>query len=515
MATHAETSTVKVSEIEVPEGFNPRHRFDEAALAQLAASIEKNGITTALTVARDNGHYRLIDGERRLRAAKIAGVKQVPVLIREDEDGLAAALVANVQREDLDPIEEAHALKRLSELEGLGTQKALAEQVGKPTAYVSGRLRLLALPEGCHAAIASGGVPLAAEPNLRVIAKASPEVAVAAVELASSEDVDASDLVDRPANILQALAAREDGPFIRYVTNGVTIRELVADVEKATELEVRLEQALDSDSSYYADHLYFRLEEQDADRLRASGKLIEFPPDWEHGPDQLYLVDEELAADLAVAAVERAEREAEKRRKEAEKAAKAQAKEAGVELSGDAPAADQLREVERSGRRKERDAQKREAERAAGFNADLGVALVKRRGAQSRKAHRLNRAKVLSRLVLAQNESLAGAGLRLVLPQLREVETTTLKNGKERTTVTYKGAKECRQYLLDSIERAKSVDEVLELVADAMMAAEVADVREIAQSRRIHWYAGMGIDLASEFADEIKEVKPKRAKKRS
>ena len=165
MATSTETSTVKVSEIEVPEGFNPRHRFDEAALEQLAASIKKNGITTALTVAREDGHYRLIDGERRLRAAKIAGVKEVPVLIREDEDGLAAALVANVQREDLDPIEEAQALKRLSELEGLGTQKALAEQVGKPIAYVSGRLRLLALPEGCHAAIASGEVPLAAEPQ--------------------------------------------------------------------------------------------------------------------------------------------------------------------------------------------------------------------------------------------------------------------------------------------------------------------------------------------------------------
>ena len=70
---------------------------------------------------------------------------------------------------------------------------------------------------------------------------------------------------------------------------------------------------------------------------------------------------------------------------------------------------------------------------------------MKRRGAQSRKAHRLNRAKVLARRVLADNPQLAGAGLRLVMPQLREVEKTTLKNGSERLKVTHKGAEECTQ----------------------------------------------------------------------
>ncbi len=326
MATSTETSTVKVSEIEVPEGFNPRREFDETALEQLAASIKKNGITTALTVAREDGHFVLIDGERRLRAAKKAGVKEVPVLVRDDENALAAALVANVQREDLNPIEEAEALARLSEVEGLGTHKALAEQVGKPVPFVSKRLRLLALPEGCHAGIASGEIPLAAEPQLRAIAKASPEVAVAASELALSEDVEASDLVDRPGDILRTLCVREGAPFIRDVSNGATIRELVGDEEKATRAGDPPGADGGSDrNSHYVDHLHFRLEEADVDRLRASGKLIEFPSDWEFGSDQLYLVDAELAADLAAQAVERAEREA-------EKAAKEKAKEAGVEV---------------------------------------------------------------------------------------------------------------------------------------------------------------------------------------
>ena len=224
--------------------------------------------------------------------------------------------------------------------------------------------------------------------------------------------------------------------------------------------------------------------------------------------DQLYLVDAELAVDLAAQAVERAEREA-------EKAAKEKAKDAGVEVDAGAPASEQLREAERAERRKKREAAKGEAQRAEAFNAELGVALVKRRGAQSRKAHRLNRAKVLGRRVIADNGDLAGAGLRLVMPQLREVEQATLKDGSQRNKVTYKDAEECRQYLLDSIERAKTVDEVLEVITDALIAAALADERELPRSRRIHWHAGVGNDPAELLAGEIKEVKPKRGKKRS
>jgi hypothetical protein len=143
------------------------------------------------------------------------------------------------------------------------------------------------------------------------------------------------------------------------------------------------------------------------------------------------------------------------------------------------------------------------------------VALVKRRGAKSRKAHRLNRAKVLAQRVVADNPELAGAGLRLVLPQLREVEKTTLKNGSERIKVTHKEGQECSRYLLDSIDRAKTVDEVLEVTTDALIAAASADERELARSKRISWYAGVGNDPAELLAEEIKEVKPRRGKKRS
>ena len=112
------------------------------------------------------------------------------------------------------------------------------------------------------------------------------------------------------------------------------------------------------------------------------------------------------------------------------------------------------------------------------------MALVKRRGAQSRKAHRLNRAKVLARRVIADNAELAGAGLRLVMPQLREVEKTTLKNGSERQQGHLQGRRGVQASTCSTqIERAKTVDEVLEVITDALIAAALADEREIAQSK--------------------------------
>lgn len=502
MSTHIDTTILKLDEIEVAEGFNPRRDFDERALGELADSIRANGITTALTVRRENGHYTLVDGERRLRAAKIAGLNEVPVLVREAENAEVAALVANVQREDLNKIEEAEALARLKQLEGLNTNKALAEQVGKPVEFVSGRLRLLALPDGCHEGIATNEIPVSAEPSLRAIAKAGPEVAEAACRLVLKDGFDPSDLVDRPADVLRELAAPEEEPFVCDVTNGATIAELVAHKAHREALEQRADAHLD-DGSGYADHHYLRMKEGDIDRLRASGKLLEFPTDLEWMAEPSFLVDGELGADLAEQLVDRAITEREERAAEA-------AERVGVEVDGDGPATEQLADAKREERRKDREKAKRDAEKAEAANTALGTALVKRRGAQSRKAHRLNRARFVARRIVADNGELAGAGLRLVMPQLREVETKTLKNGEERTKVDYASREQCNEYLLGAIERAKSVDEVLELIADAFIAAELADEKAIPMSRRISWYPGIENEPAKAFADEIKEVKPKK-----
>jgi len=138
---------ISVSDIEL-NPFQPRTRFDETALDELASSISKLGIVQPLTVREmEGGRYQLITGERRLRAAKIAGLNTVPAYIRtaDDQAMLELALVENIQREDLDAIEVAISYQRLIE-ECKLTQEKLSERVGKQRSTVANYLRLLKLP---------------------------------------------------------------------------------------------------------------------------------------------------------------------------------------------------------------------------------------------------------------------------------------------------------------------------------------------------------------------------------
>ena len=128
--------------------FQPRTSFDETALEELAGSIRKLGIVQPLTVRESgNGRYQLIAGERRLRAARLAGLSHVPAYIRtaDDQAMLELALVENIQREDLDAVEVAISFQRLIE-ECKLTQEQLSERVGKQRSTVANYLRLLKLP---------------------------------------------------------------------------------------------------------------------------------------------------------------------------------------------------------------------------------------------------------------------------------------------------------------------------------------------------------------------------------
>jgi len=128
--------------------FQPRTTFDEQALSELAASIRKLGVVQPLTVREvDGGRYQLIAGERRLRAARLAGLTHVPAYVRtaDDQAMLELALVENIQREDLDAVEVAISFQRLIE-ECKLTQEQLSERVGKQRSTVTNYLRLLRLP---------------------------------------------------------------------------------------------------------------------------------------------------------------------------------------------------------------------------------------------------------------------------------------------------------------------------------------------------------------------------------
>ena len=155
----AEAFRVPVAQIE-PNPFQPRLTFDEDALRELAASIETLDVIQPLTVRRlAPERYQLISGERRLRAAKLAGLTDVPAYVRtaDDQGMLEMAIVENVQRADLDPIETAIAYRRLLDEVGL-THEALSTRLGKRRSTVSNALRLLNLPPEVQQALRAGTI---------------------------------------------------------------------------------------------------------------------------------------------------------------------------------------------------------------------------------------------------------------------------------------------------------------------------------------------------------------------
>ncbi len=147
---------VEVSRIR-PNPAQPRQRFEQEALEELAASIKEHGVLQPLIVSRSSDGYTLIAGERRLRAAKLAGRATVPVIVKEasPQDALALALVENLQRADLTPLEEAGAYRELIASHHL-TQEQVASKVGRSRAAVTNRLRLLALPPRVAELLAEG-----------------------------------------------------------------------------------------------------------------------------------------------------------------------------------------------------------------------------------------------------------------------------------------------------------------------------------------------------------------------
>ena len=143
-----------------PNDLQPRGQMDHTALEQLAQSISSSGIIQPIVVRKVGDRFQIIAGERRWRAAKIAGLLRVPVVVREVRDGderalLEMALIENIQREDLNPIEEALAYRRLADQFDM-TQEAIAAAVGKDRTTVANVVRLLRLPDEVRNEVASG-----------------------------------------------------------------------------------------------------------------------------------------------------------------------------------------------------------------------------------------------------------------------------------------------------------------------------------------------------------------------
>ena len=157
-----------------PNPYQPRDTFSEEGIDELAASIRQNGLLQPLLVRRVGSGYELIAGERRFRAAQRAGMEDVPVTIREadDRESLELALIENLQRENLNPMEEARAYKRLGDDFGL-KQEEIARRVGKKRSTVANGLRLLQLPPEIRSQIEQGALSAGHARSLLALASAA------------------------------------------------------------------------------------------------------------------------------------------------------------------------------------------------------------------------------------------------------------------------------------------------------------------------------------------------------
>jgi ParB/RepB/Spo0J family partition protein len=444
----ATTPLVEVEKIDVEQGFNARTHQTAGALERLSASVAQDGVIQPLLVkAGENGRVTVIAGHRRLEAAKLAGVERLPVSYFEGERNRQASLIENLHREDLDPIDAANGLKAIAEECNLHTNKEIAAQVQMSVQWVSERLR---------------------------------------------------DFVREFDQLLVATAEGrfEDKPTI-IDAHDVHVSTVIADPEERQELTDRVNAA---DPYMASEDPRVRFEEADLDAIRAAGCLIE------HKVDQgnflttaAYITDAELAADILRRAVERQEAKAKKRAEE-----EAAWRERSGQVTG-------TPEEQKDARKAEREKAKKDAAKARKFNQDLGRNLVLRRGKGSQKQHGLARAKAIAAVVLADNRELSARGLGLVLSQLQEVEVKQLKSGEQRERVSYADTEQCRQYLANRIEKARTPNEVLELLGDALIAGMVADSAELPQSKRVRWWNGAAEQVQKLLGPDIKAVKPRRS----
>jgi ParB family chromosome partitioning protein len=232
-----------------PNPFQPREVFDDPGLDELSASIRDKGLLQPLVVRRvGDGRYQLIAGERRLRAAQRAGLERVPIVVRDADDGeaLELALVENLQRENLNPVEEARAYQRLCDEFGL-SQEEIAQHVRKNRSTVTNSLRLLQLAPDVLGQVASGALTAGHARSLLGLSSAEAQTAVA-------RDV-----------IARRLSVRDTETLVRSraqpIPADVEQRALESEIARALGTRVRLRHNKDGSGRIVIE--YYSLDELD------------------------------------------------------------------------------------------------------------------------------------------------------------------------------------------------------------------------------------------------------------
>lgn len=513
MADALATPEVDIDLIDVVEDFNARKKFPKDELEQLAGTIKETGLVQPIKVKKKpDGRFDLVAGERRFRAAKIAGRKKIEIALSTGNP-VTETLVENIHRSNLDPIETALGLKAFAEEHNLDTYKKIGAKVRKRENWVGAHLRLLKLPKSVQHYIASGHVPADAEPLLRPIAEVSAKVAVAICEAGKLRGYSGRQFIQRFGDLFEEVPRMEG---LRNVPTMIGVprfhlSEVILDLSRENEDHKEL---IDKVLAAFYTHIRYRadrdpqvqLAEPEIDRARAAGVLVEHV---DGHFSSAYIVDRELALDLVLSAIERRakEREEEEEQKAIrQEELKAQRKEDRKKATDERKASGELSPQAQA---------KADAEYAVRYNDVLGGMLLKHRSGGKGKKHALSRAKLVAHLFIDDNEDLAGRGLRFTLEKLRDVERTALKKGGFKEKITYATNEECTAELRRRIDNAQSETEVNEVLTEAILAAVLADNKAVPASRRPGWIGSYeATTKVKKFLKaELKEVRPRKPRR--
>jgi ParB family transcriptional regulator, chromosome partitioning protein len=282
MADALATPKVDIELIDVLDDFNARQKFPKEDLEQLAGTIEETGLVQPIKVKqKPDGRFDLVAGERRLRAARIAGLEKVEITLSTGNP-VTETLVETIHRSNLNPIETALGLKAFAEEHNLDTYKKIGAKVRKREDWVGAHLRLLKLPKSVQRYIAAGDVPAEAEPLLRPIAEVSAKVAAIICEAGKRRGLSGRQFIERFGDLFEEVPPMEGlkGAPTMIGVPRFHLSEVILDLDRENKEHKEL---IDKALAVFYTHPYYvpdrdpqvQLAEPEIERARAAGVLVE------------------------------------------------------------------------------------------------------------------------------------------------------------------------------------------------------------------------------------------------
>lgn len=501
-------STIALADLIVKDGFNPRGEIDKDSVKDLISSIKQDGLLQPVLARREGDTVTLIAGHRRVYAAGKAGLKEVPVLIRDnitEEEAAALAFDENEQRESMVPMARGIALK--NQFKKLGSYKKVGARRSMNAQQVSALIKMTELPDSVQEIamkhrefgpdLAKTLVVVASKPGGEAVAVMLANEAMESDETERLVRTKTDRVLDKLVNWRdeqETDEARNTVPFATGI-HGLNPTDVFDDAEKAEDLKNRaiaakkvLQWSCRTISVYGLEswengepRVSVTLDDASVDRLKASGVLFAISytrgEDW--SDDHHYVFDVEAIRTEVEQTIESAEKEAKAELKRQEK----EAKKAQEKKAEDPAAIDEDGEV-----KSDRQMQKEAAEKARSHNEAIGQALLARGNKKVTKKTTLEMTRLMALVFVRQAEGFAALGMRLCFASWKEVEVKELKSGEKREKVHYLDPSEAKDRLIKSIEAAKSVEAIHLILSDAIVAATFSNEDELPMSKRVNQY---------------------------